>query len=131
MCGNGMWGEVCNYFQIWRPEYAGVVCRQLGFSEDGRPLSISIDILLNKICGSIGAYVVDDPNVFEKGRDAILGLLECVGTEAELLDCSHYQFGYHHCHKRDEHVIISCYGKWIHKARNHVENDSHGRKYKL
>ena len=36
-CANGMWGRVCTYFGYWDPDNinAKVVCRQLGFSEDG------------------------------------------------------------------------------------------------
>ena len=35
VCANGMWGRVCNAFRYWGPDNARVVCRQLGFSEDG------------------------------------------------------------------------------------------------
>ena len=35
VCGNGVWGRVCNRFQYWGPDNARVVCRQLGFSEEG------------------------------------------------------------------------------------------------
>ena len=34
-CANGIWGRVCNAFGYWGPDNARVVCRQLGFSEDG------------------------------------------------------------------------------------------------
>ena len=39
VCGNGIWGRVCNKFKDWGPENARVACRQLGFSEDGKHLS--------------------------------------------------------------------------------------------
>ena len=35
VCGNGIWGRVCNRFQYWGTENARVACRQLGFSEHG------------------------------------------------------------------------------------------------
>ena len=35
LCANGMWGRVCNVLGYWGPDNARVVCRQLGFSEDG------------------------------------------------------------------------------------------------
>ena len=38
VCGNGIWGRVCNRFQYWDTENARVVCRQLGFSEYGKQL---------------------------------------------------------------------------------------------
>ena len=36
VCGNGIWGKVCNRFRYWGTENARVVCRQLGFSEHGK-----------------------------------------------------------------------------------------------
>ena len=36
VCGNGIWGRVCNRLQYWGTENARVVCRQLGFSEYGK-----------------------------------------------------------------------------------------------
>ena len=35
VCGNGVWGGVCNYLQYWGPDNARVVCHQLGFSDEG------------------------------------------------------------------------------------------------
>ena len=34
-CANGQWGRLCNSFKYWGTDNAKVVCRQLGFSEDG------------------------------------------------------------------------------------------------
>ena len=35
VCGNGVWGRVCNNLQYWGVENARVVCRQLGYSDEG------------------------------------------------------------------------------------------------
>ena len=35
VCGDGMWGRVCNRLEFWGPDNARVVCRQLGFTEEG------------------------------------------------------------------------------------------------
>lgn len=35
VCGNGIWGRVCNRLGYWSQENAQVVCRQLGFSDQG------------------------------------------------------------------------------------------------
>ena len=31
VCGNGMWGKVCNYFQFWGPDDARVCVDNWGF----------------------------------------------------------------------------------------------------
>ena len=36
VCVNNIWGNVCDGYRYWGPENARVVCRQLGFSEDGK-----------------------------------------------------------------------------------------------
>ena len=36
VCTNGVWGRVCNALQYWGSENAKVVCRQLGFLEEGK-----------------------------------------------------------------------------------------------
>ena len=36
VCGNGVWGRVCNRFEYRGPNNARVVCRQLGFSHKGK-----------------------------------------------------------------------------------------------
>ena len=36
VCGNGVWGTVCNVLNDWGPENAGVVCHQLGFPVTGK-----------------------------------------------------------------------------------------------
>ena len=35
-CAHGKWGKVCNSPFLWGLENAQVVCRQLGFPEEGR-----------------------------------------------------------------------------------------------
>ena len=45
VCANRMWGRVCNALRYWGPENARVVCRQLGFLEEGKnsdPTSVNI-----------------------------------------------------------------------------------------
>ena len=40
VCGNGVWGRVCNRLEYWGPNNARVVCRQLGFSDEGKIYTI-------------------------------------------------------------------------------------------
>ena len=44
----------------------------------------------------------------------VIGEVHCIGTEPELLECSHASVGHHRCGgglSIDHDVIISCYGK--------------------
>ena len=64
----------------------------------------------------IGAYVVGEPNLFPtNNRPFLVGGVHCVGTEAELLQCSHSSIGSHQCGESQtsdqEDVVISCYGR--------------------
>ena len=55
VCGNGIWGRVCNRFQYWGTENARVACRQLGFSEYGKQLhnAMCYFIINNCFCLSL------------------------------------------------------------------------------
>ncbi|CAI8040135.1 Deleted in malignant brain tumors 1 protein [Geodia barretti] len=97
LCALGVWGKVCNAFGYWGPDTARVVCRQLGFSEDG-------------------AYILkDDIERFgTSDKDAVIGKVHCIGTESRLLECSHSSIGFHYCSPYyfdyDElDIVISCY----------------------
>ena len=48
-CAHGRWGEVCNIPQLWSPDNTKVVCRQLGFPEDGKEITV-----LYLICCTLG-----------------------------------------------------------------------------
>ena len=84
------------------------MCRQLGFSDEGK-------IIIARIEGELfyaGAYVLDHEERFGTSeRDVVIGKLFCVGTEPELLECSHTGIGYYdYCSRLS--IIISCYGKY-------------------
>ena len=63
------------------------------------------------------AYVLDyQPRFGINDSNAIIGEVHCVGTEPELLECSHASIGSHRCgihtdYDTDSDIIISCYGK--------------------
>ena len=121
VCGNGVWGNVCNYLEYWGPDNAAVVCHQLGFSEVGKTFLAMVFFqatLSWPTCGYvlyIGAFVVA-ANVFGpvSGR-IVVGEVHCTGAETELLECSHDSIGDHLCgpplkSEDDVGVAISCYG---------------------
>ena len=67
-------------------------------------------------CPNKGAYVIDEalPHVYGTSeRVHIVGEVHCIGTEQELLECSHTSIGVHSC-SRDAppvpDILISCYG---------------------
>ena len=50
-------------------------------------------------------------------NSAMIGEVHCVGTEPELLECSHASIGSHRCgiqtdYDTDSDIIISCYGMY-------------------
>ncbi|NWI12651.1 SRCRM protein, partial [Crypturellus soui] len=82
----GRWGTVCSYG--WDTKGAAVVCRQLG-------------------CGSpVEIYWNAE---FGRGPDPIwLSAVSCQGTEKDLSECSHEEWGKHFCgHGWDSGVICS------------------------
>ena len=46
VCRNQMWGRVCD--DDWDRNESGVVCRQLGFSEEGRHLTLLLILTVLK-----------------------------------------------------------------------------------
>ena len=65
----------------------------------------------------IGAYLIDDVSIFGKSeRSPVLGGVHCIGTEPELLECSHLSIGYHHCISTSPDIAISCYGIYPHPS---------------
>ena len=64
-----------------------------------------------------GAYVIDDTSIFgESELSAVVGEVHCVGTEPELVECSHRTFGRHFCGRLGSESVpdlaISCYGMY-------------------
>ncbi|CAN0167673.1 unnamed protein product [Lampetra fluviatilis] len=81
---NGEWGTVCD--DLWSPQDAKVVCRQLGCGLTGFAVSLARFGL-----GS-GLIWLDD--------------VQCSGYETQLSDCSHRPWGTHNCgHDEDASVI--------------------------
>ena len=58
--------------------------------------------------------MVDDASVFGVSeRDPVAGEVHCLGTEPELLECSHGTLGQHYCGLHLNYIpdiAISCYG---------------------
>ena len=60
----------------------------------------------------IGAYVIDDTYAFGRSEQSfVLGEVHCIGTETELLQCSHSGLGLHTCSQfyLTPDITISCY----------------------
>lgn len=109
-CAGGVWGRVCNS-NYWGHDNAKVVCRQLAFSEQGK-IFLRQQGIINFSLMVLGASVAD-PDLFGTGEKyRVIGEVECVGTESELLECFHTPIGEHYCN--DVHVpdiAIHCTGE--------------------
>ncbi|KAK7910452.1 hypothetical protein WMY93_015136 [Mugilogobius chulae] len=84
----GLWGTVCGY--NWDLQDAQVVCRQLG-------------------CGT--AYSAPIRAIFGQGTGPIwMNSVACTGSETELTQCGHLDFGIYNCVHGDDAGVI-CKGK--------------------
>ena len=85
---DGLWVRVCD--SGWDDTEAGVVCRQLGFGLSGKTQQFQIS-------GS--------------GNNEEMGIpkFSCVGSEIELLNCSHTEIGIEDCDNFDN-VGVICTG---------------------
>ena len=58
--------------------------------------------------------MVSDASVFgTSDRNPLFGEVHCIGSEPQLLECSHSTIGYHQCGRQHDSVpdiAISCYG---------------------
>ena len=83
---NGQWGTVCDDY--WTTNSSTVVCRQLGFGNTGT-------------FGHYGAGPVDYPIYLDD--------VECSGSEANILACTHLPLSDHNCNHSDD-VGVTCFG---------------------
>ena len=102
-------------------------------------------IFATYINNDVGAYLDLTKST---DKDAVIGEVNCVGTEAELLECSHASVGVHHCYEspsnyyyyyyyyyydyyddgdddgdddnKNSDIIISCYGIFQYRLNHHV-----------
>ena len=72
------------------------------------------DLQLMLTINSIGgAYVLENEEMLEiSDKAAVIGGINCAGTEPELLECIHGSDGDHLCHRYSSYpdIIISCTG---------------------
>eukprot|EP01084_Bolivina_argentea_P069910 127145_1 len=83
---SGQWGTICNDLFDVNDIGAGVICRQLGYS-DG--------IFINPLAAGNGIIWLDD--------------ITCIGTETHISNCSHLLWGVNNCN-HDEDVGVDCLG---------------------
>ena len=121
-CARGMWGRVCNYHDYWGPDNTRVVCRQLGFSDNGKFQFFCMLNLLNFPADSYYKFPYDSKRYGSSERFAVIGEVYCTGTESELLECSHASIGKHRCYSEaadslyNGDILISCYGMDSHRS---------------
>ena len=107
ICFGGVWGTVCD--DDWDDRDAGVVCRELGFTDsEGITNYILYTVqtfilqLAYLLTGSV--YAISQ---FGGGEGVIfLDMIACTGNEAQLGDCSHSGLQNHDCvHIEDAGVV--------------------------
>ena len=95
--------------------YIGNLDSQLKVKSSLSLIMLIILILLKYL--SLDAYILDYEKRFGSSENyAVIGDIHCVGTETELLECSHSSVGNHQCWFYDEEhpeIIVSCYGMLI------------------
>ena len=87
------------------------MCRQLGFPGEGKEITLYCLIYTTLQAG--GAHILDYGDGFETSKkDAVIGGVQCVGTEPELIECFHASIGNHNCGRGQTtpNIIISCSG---------------------
>ena len=89
VCLNGWWGTTCD--DLWDGYDATVVCRQLGYTENGYAVAVSSA----RFGPGNGFIVLDD--------------VQCNGSESSLLECRAQGLGEHNCFSfEDAGVYCPC-----------------------
>ena len=94
LCYGEVWGTICDDF--WGDTDANVVCRQLGYSDTGTFNQITVECVYISlfIAGAQGFLFA----AYGQGTGPIwLDDVQCVGTEARLVDCPSTAIGSHNC----------------------------------
>ena len=111
VCIGGEYGTVCDDY--WDFRDASVLCYQLGFSHHGKYIEnirFHFVILLFIITGAIA--ITGGP-FSDSSVTVMVAEIECIGTEANLLDCPHFNTSHETFTNCDPNQIaaVSCQGK--------------------
>ena len=126
-CANGVWGTVCD--DRWGVNDARVVCRQLGFSSAGNPLSYVIlpyttlsKVLWKKSLNYFNVVQIFTGAIafgnarFGQGTGPIqLDEVNCAGTETALRNCRANAIGVNDC-SHFEDAGVRCRGEFLWEA---------------
>lgn len=86
LCLHGRWGTVCD--DIWNGYNAAVVCRRLGFTENGY------------------AFAASQASFGPGSGFILLDEVDCEGDEASLLECRSRSTGEHDCSPSEDAGVV-------------------------
>ena len=98
------WGTVCN--RHWTQANSRVVCRSLGYSEEGREKHNIITKMAIRSLLFVGSYQITNTDNRGQGILAFTAdYVKCQGSEYSLKECIHFSHSYGCSHDEDAEIF--------------------------
>ena len=96
---DGQWGTICDHYFDLNHKGANVVCRMMGYD-----FGLPGHEYKQKYLGNSPKMWLDD--------------VKCEGTETDIRDCPHRDWGSHNCNTLTENSAIRCYRSGMYRNFN-------------
>ena len=126
VCYNNTYGTVCDDF--WDELEARVVCRQLGYSENGTQNCVLCFLIRWYVCITPDLFCFLDSLPIRKSEYGsfygaiLLDNLMCEGQESSLLECASNEIGTHNC-QHTEDAGVKCMSQCVHSSVRLIPSD--------